>query len=110
MSFERMIARARRRRARAVARNESAGFDRENAKRAIATFAALRPFFFTAKDAGLFEALALARFLARWGLYPRWVFGVQARPFAAHCWLQHEGIVLNDTVEHVSRYSPIMVV
>jgi hypothetical protein len=110
MSFERLIARARRRRARALARNDSQGFDRERAQRAIATFAALRPFFFTAKDACLFEALALTRFLAPFGFYPQWVFGVQARPFAAHCWLQHEGIVLNDTVEHVSRYSPIMVV
>lgn len=110
MSFERVIARARRRRARALARNESQGFDRETALRAIATFAALRPYFFTAKDACLFEALALARFLGPFGLHPHWVFGVQARPFAAHCWLQHEGIVLNDTVEHVSRYSPIMVV
>jgi hypothetical protein len=110
MSFERMIARARRRRARALARNSSRGFDRQAAQRAIATFAALRPYFFTAKDACLFEALALGRFLAPFGLYPHWVFGVQARPFAAHCWLQHGSIVLNDTVEHVSRYSPIMVV
>jgi hypothetical protein len=43
-------------------------------------------------------------------VFPRWVFGVQSRPFAAHCWLQLGGVVLNDTVDHVKRYTPIMVV
>jgi hypothetical protein len=36
------------------------------------------------------------------------VFGVQARPFAAHCWVQKGEVVFNDTVEHVSGYTPIM--
>ncbi len=112
MSFERMVSRVQRQRARALgkAENERVTFDRERARELIATFAFLRPYVFTSKDACLFEALALGQFLAGFGLQPRWVFGVQARPFAAHCWLQHESIVLNDTVEHVVRYSPIMVV
>jgi hypothetical protein len=76
----------------------------------VAAFATLRPFFFAAKDACLFDALALSEFLARHDVYPRWVFGVQARPFAAHCWLQLGGVVLNDTMDHVRRYTPIMVV
>jgi hypothetical protein len=76
----------------------------------VSAFATLRPFFFTAKDACLFDALALSEFLASYAIYPRWVFGVQARPFVAHCWLQLDGIVLNDTVEHVKQYSTIMVV
>jgi hypothetical protein len=76
----------------------------------VATFAWLRPFFFTAKDACLFEGLALGKFLASYGVHPRWVFGVQTRPFAAHCWLQQDGVVLNDAVEYVSRYTPIMMV
>ena len=33
--------------------------------------------------------------------FPRWVFGVRARPFVAHCWVQYEDMVFNDTVEHV---------
>jgi hypothetical protein len=103
-SFERMVFRAQRE---AASERE---FDRERARELIATFAFLRPYVFTSKDACLFEALALRHFLAGFGLQPRWVFGVQARPFAAHCWLQHEGIVLNDSLENVGRYSPIMVV
>jgi Transglutaminase-like superfamily len=76
----------------------------------VAAFSRLRPFFFSAKDACLFDALSLSEFLAGYGVFPRWVFGVQARPFGAHCWLQLNGVVLNDTVDHVKRYTPIMVV
>lgn len=76
----------------------------------VHVFATLRPFFFAAKDACLFDALSLSEFLAAYGVFPNWVFGVQARPFAAHCWLQLDGQVLNDTVDHVQRYTPIMVV
>jgi hypothetical protein len=52
----------------------------------------------------------LSEFLARHGIHPVWIFGVQARPFAAHCWLQLNGTVLNDTVDHVIGYTPIMAV
>jgi hypothetical protein len=104
--FERVVQRVRR-------RNERKGgraFDAQRVHELIAIFASLRPFFFTAKDMCLFEAFALSEFLALHGAFPRWVFGVQARPFAAHCWLQHAGIVINDTVDHVGRYTPIMIV
>ena len=76
----------------------------------VASFSTLRPFFFAAKDACLFDALALSEFLAAYGVYPVWLFGVQSRPFAAHCWLQLDGVVLNDTVDHIKRYTPIMAV
>lgn len=76
----------------------------------VSAFATLRPFFFAARDACLFDALSLSEFLATYGIFPSWVFGVQSRPFAAHCWLQLDGLVLNDTIDHVQRYTPIMVV
>jgi hypothetical protein len=60
-------------------------------------------------DACLFNSLALLDFLALHGLYPRLVFGVSMRPFHAHCWVQHEDIVVGDTLERVSRFTPIMV-
>lgn len=107
-TFEIVVARVRLRgeRARAVASSVS----EQELHRLVAAFAKLRPFFFTAKDACLFDALSLSEFLAGYGVFPRWVFGVQSRPFAAHCWLQLGGVVLNDTVDHVKRYTPIMVV
>ena len=110
LPFERVIRQAQWRRTHALARFGAQPLDVERARTLVAIFSWLRPFFFTSRDACLFEALALGRFLASYGIYPQWVFGVQARPFTAHCWLQHEGVVLNDTVEHVSRYSPIMLV
>ncbi|NJO13234.1 MAG: lasso peptide biosynthesis B2 protein [Gammaproteobacteria bacterium] len=75
---------------------------------AARVFEALHPLVFASRNRCLFHSLALIEYLARHELYPRWVFGVQAVPFAAHCWVQQEGQVLNDTVEHVSRYTPIL--
>jgi len=105
--FARVVERVRRRNQR---HGHTSAFDAEVAHRLVAMFVSLRPFLFTARDMCLFEALALSEFLARHALFPRWVFGVQARPFAAHCWLQHESVLLNDTLDHVGRYTPIMVV
>jgi hypothetical protein len=111
--FEGVIDRARQRRLAQDARARASmdrSIDRARAHDLVATFAWLRPLFYTSKNACLFEALALGKFLASYGLHPRWVFGVQARPFAAHCWLQQDGIVLNDAVEYVGQYTPIMMV
>jgi hypothetical protein len=38
------------------------------------------------------------------------VIGVRTWPFAAHCWLQSGAVVLDDTLEHVRPYHPILVV
>jgi hypothetical protein len=73
-----------------------------------ALFARLRPFLFTGHDRCLFESLALLEFLAMHGRHPRWVFAVRARPFAAHCWVQDGPVLLNDTLESVSGFTPIM--
>jgi hypothetical protein len=111
--FDGVVDRARQRQlARDARRGVSAAapLDRARAHQVIATFAWLRPIFYTSRDRCLFESLALGKFLASYRIHPHWVFGVQARPFAAHCWLQQDGIVFNDTVEYVSRYTPIMVV
>lgn len=85
-------------------------FDMERAERLVATFARLRPMLFSAREACLFSSLALLELFARHDLFPLWVFGVQTRPFAAHCWVQQDGVLFSDTVERVSRYTPIMVV
>ena len=76
----------------------------------VAAYVHLRPLLFTAKDACLFDSLALTNFLARYGVFATWVFGVQTGPFAAHCWVQHGEVVLNDTPDHVRRYTPILAV
>ena len=107
-SVEHIVERVRRRR-------DEAGFvahefDVQLARRLIAAFDSMRSLFFSTHNLCLLESIVLLELLSRYSLYPNWVFGVQVRPFAAHCWLQHDDLVLNDTLDHVTRYTPIMVV
>ncbi|HEU4531632.1 MAG TPA: lasso peptide biosynthesis B2 protein, partial [Steroidobacteraceae bacterium] len=83
--------------------------DFDSAAELVASFERLRPLLFSARDACLFHSFALIEFLAQHDCYPHLLLGVRARPFAAHCWVQLDDTVLNDAVEHVSRYTPIMV-
>lgn len=106
--FERVIRRVRQRKATSAA--TTAALDVERARTLVDAFVHYRVFLFSSKNECLYDSLALIEYLARNGLYADWVFGVQTRPFAAHCWVQHGDIVFNDTVEHVSGYTPIMVV
>jgi hypothetical protein len=85
-------------------------FDEGTARQGVSLFYQLRPFLFSAHGACLFDSLALTLFLRRLGVFPRWIFGVRTGPFAAHCWLQHEHTVLNDSVDNVRSYTPIMLV
>jgi hypothetical protein len=85
------------------------GFDNARARDLLTAFTALRVFWSRPRQC-LFDALALRIFLARYGLHAHWVFGVRMNPFGAHCWIQHEGIVLNDSVEFVRAFTPIMTV
>ena len=106
--FERLVRRVKRRNEKHL--SPAAQVDLPRLEGLIATFGQLRPFLFASREACLFESFALLEFLARHGIYANWVFGVQARPFAAHCWVQQHRVVLNDTVESASGYTPIMVV
>lgn len=58
----------------------------------------------------LMRSLQLLFYLRGLGFAPTWVFGVRTWPFAAHCWLQAGEVVLDDSVEHVRAYSPILAV
>lgn len=55
----------------------------------------------------LFDSLCLARFLRRRGCAAELVIGVRARPFAAHCWIEANGIVLNTGGEDCASFSTI---
>lgn len=56
----------------------------------------------------LFDSVCLLNFLALYGFYPSIVFAVIPEPFQAHCWLQEDEWVLNDSLERVDAYTPIM--
>jgi hypothetical protein len=82
-------------------------FDGSRATRLVQIFNALRPIY--PRDyLCMFDSLALLLFLAVHRIYPRWVFGVCADPFKAHCWLQSGDVLLDDTLPTVSVYTPIM--
>jgi hypothetical protein len=53
------------------------------------------------------NSMLLLELLALNGLGARWVFGVRTFPFEAHCWVEHEGVILNDTIDHVRWFTPI---
>jgi Transglutaminase-like superfamily len=73
----------------------------------VAAFQKLRPLY-PRSYLCLFDSLALLEFLAGHHLLPRVVFGVVADPFQAHCWLQDGSTVINDELERVGRYKPIL--
>jgi hypothetical protein len=73
-------------------------------------FERLRPWLYTARDACLFDSLVLLEFLAHFGLSATWAFGVRTAPFGAHCWVQRDDVILNDTPEKAGRYTPILAV
>lgn len=61
------------------------------------------------QEACLYRSFMLLQFLGDLGRDANWVFGVRTRPFEAHCWVQAGGIVLNDSLDNVGSYAPILV-
>lgn len=64
----------------------------------------------TAADRCLPRSIALSLRLAALGVRTHVVLGVRLEPFAAHCWTQQHDVVLNDSIEEVQRYAPILVI
>lgn len=56
------------------------------------------------------NAHAIGCELARAGLAARLVFGVKLRPFEAHCWVELDDAAVNDRIDLVQTYSPVLVV
>lgn len=57
----------------------------------------------------LLRSFLLLRLLHRYGHDAIWVFGVTTWPFEAHCWLQVDDVVLDDELDRVAAYTPILV-
>jgi len=73
----------------------------------VEVFMRLQPLLPPSQTPCLVNSLTLLEFLAAHGLFPRLMFGIQSHPFAAHCWLQHEDMVLNSTLEQVIQFTPM---
>lgn len=83
--------------------------DPDRLARAAGVFATLLPWL-PFEGACLRRSALLAAFLRRRGLRARWVIGVRTWPFRAHCWLQIDDILLNDDVERLAAYTPILAI
>ena len=76
---------------------------------AVAQFEKLRPWL-PMQGQCLLRSYHLRTFLRARGLDALWVFGVRTWPFDAHCWLQAGETVLDEDLERLSAYQPIMAV
>lgn len=56
----------------------------------------------------LVRSFILLRFLHHSGLTAEWVFGVAVWPFKAHCWVEADGVALDDAPERLAAYTPIL--
>ena len=74
------------------------------------SFVYARPLLFSARNACLFDSRTMLELLYYHRIFPTWIFGVHTQPFQAHCWLQLGDLVVNDTVETVSRFTPILAI
>lgn len=88
-------------------RDKPGSFNIDEARYLTAVFRRLRCFF-PRNYVCLYDSLALVEFLALHGVFPTWVFGVRLDPWAAHCWVQEQDLVLNDDPEEVAAYTPVM--
>lgn len=77
------------------------------ARSEAALFASWRPLWPRAFVC-LHDTLALAWFLSARQASCEIVFGVQARPFAAHCWAEAGGEILNDEAEYCAAFDVIL--
>lgn len=60
-------------------------------------------------DQCLQRSIAMLDTLSAQNLFPDLVIGVKFKPFAAHAWVQEGACVLNDEVDNVAAYTPILV-
>jgi hypothetical protein len=107
-SLERIVARLRERKARHAASLHAP--DAASTIGLVKIFRRLAPLLFTTREFCLRDSLMLVEFLAWHDVFPTWVIGVRTRPFGAHSWVQHDALLLNDTLQHVETFTPILAV
>lgn len=95
--------------ARRRSRSSATDVDFARARELTSVFHQLR-FLFPRPYLCLYDSLSLLDFLARYGLFPAWVFAIKLEPWAAHCWVQHGDYIFNERVEEAAGYTPVMVV
>lgn len=78
-------------------------------ERTVAAFERV-DYFLGSTNRCLVRSVAMAMMLRSLQISSQLVIGVRTEPFAAHCWIQRGHIALNDCVDHVRNFTPILVV
>lgn len=99
------VARIEKRKARVVA----TGSDRTIPARAAAAFRRLAALT-TVNDRCLVRSLAVAERLLAVGATPQLIIGVKLEPFAAHAWVQCDGLLVNEHLDVARDFRPIRIV
>ncbi len=116
-SIERIVLRVKARRERALASTSRPKSRKEGRlpevdlvriRELVEIFRLLKAVFYTGKGQCLFDSLTLIEFLAIYRIYPLWVFGVQMGPFMAHCWVQDDSFIYNDSADSTGSFKSIM--
>lgn len=95
--------------ARVAARRRTASRSSARLAELASRFMAARPFV-PIRPVCLQDSLAMHHWLAARGAFATLVFGVKLDPFGAHCWLQSEDLLLNESADKASLFAPILVV
>lgn len=106
LGLQKTLAWTRRHRRRLLARHRDLVDPRTEASRLARGFARSR-LFLPAARLCVPDSLALARSIWRRGIDADLYFGVRLEPFAAHCWLQHDDVLLSDPLNFVADYTPV---
>ena len=76
----------------------------------LASFRTLRALTYTSSGNCLYDSLVLERFLLAHRIPSTLIVAVGTRPFGAHCWVQYDGLVLNDSASHVREFTPLVAI
>ena len=94
----------------ALNKKKKLNLGRGNLMSDILAFRDMRALLYKSRDKCYFDCTVLFHYLVDLGHEPRWVFGVAAPEFKAHCWIQVSDTVVSEYVVTTSKYTPIMVI
>lgn len=70
----------------------------------------LAPLFISSRDACLYRSALLVRYLSLQNIPSQLHIGARTAPFSAHCWVSTNGFVLNEHLETVNEFRPILTI
>jgi hypothetical protein len=86
------------------------GVDEARVRELVAAFRTISSWTYTRFNQCLFDSLVMSIFMQRCNVPVTFIIGVSSRPFAAHAWVQFRDAVLNDSLERIDGFTPIVAV